>query len=131
MIDIGSVAALAVMGFVFGTFSYELLRRPQKDRLRLTAMSLFGVILGEAAVTGGLAGGPAVLGLHPVAAMIASFAAIYVDVAWREHKIWPWDIIGDLKQVGEPFKAVSKLKISVGNNATSSSESDSQESKVA
>ena len=125
MIDIGSVAALVVMGFVFGTFSYELLRRPQSDRLRLTGMSLFGVIIGEAIVTGGVAGGPAVLGLHPIAAMISAFAAVYLDVAWREHLVWPWDIIGDLKHVGEPFKAVSKLKISVG------SDSDEQHSKVA
>ena len=130
MIDIGSVAALVVMGFVFGTFSYELLRRPQKDRLRLTGMSLFGVILGEAIVTGGVAGGPAVLGLHPIAAMISSFAAVYLDVAWREHKIWPWDLIGDLKQVGEPFKAVSKLKISVGSNSASDS-SDIEQPKAA
>jgi len=125
MIDIGSVAALVVMGFVFGTFSYELLRRPQKDRLRLTGMSLFGVIIGEAVVSSGVAGGPAVMGLHPITAMIGSFASIYLDVAWREHKIWPWDIIGDLKQVGEPFKAISKFKISVG------SESSDEQSKAA
>ena len=125
MIDIGSVAVLVVMGFVFGTFSYELLRRPQKDRLRLTGMSLFGVIISETVVTTGIAGGPIIFGLHPVAALVASFAAIYLDVAWREHKIWPWDIIRDLKQVGEPFKAVSKIKISVG------SDSDEQKSKAA
>lgn len=125
MIDIGSVAALVVIGFVFGTFSYELLRRPQKDKIRLTGMSLFGVIIGEAAVTNGLIAGPAVMGLHPFVAGIASFVAIYLDVAWREHKVWPWDIIGDLKQVGEPFKAVSKLKISIG------SESGDQKSKAA
>lgn len=125
MIDIGSVAALVVMGFVFGTFSYELLRRPQKDKLRLMGMSLFGVIIGEAVVTSGIEGGPVVMGLHPVAAMIASFAAVYLDVAWQERKIWPWDIVGDLKQIGEPFKVVSKLKISMANG------SDEQKSKAA
>ena len=130
MIDIGNVAALVVMGFVFGTFSYELLRRPQKDRLRLIGMSLFGVIIGEAVVTSGVVGGPMVMGLHPIAAMISSFAAVYLDVAWREHKVWPWDIIGDLKQVGEPFKAVSKLKISLGNNSADSA-SDAEQSKAA
>lgn len=113
MIDIGSVAALVIMGFVFGTFSYEFLRRPQKDRLRLTGMSLFGVIIGEAVVSSGVVGGPLVLGLHPIAALVASFTAVYVDVAWQEHKIWPWDIIRDIQQVVQPFKAVSKLKISV------------------
>jgi hypothetical protein len=126
MIDIGSIAALVVMGFVFGTFSYELLRRPQKDKIRLTGMSLFGVIIAEALIVNGLAGGPVVMGLHPIAAMVASFVTIYADVAWKEHKFWPWDIIGDLKQVGEPFKAVSKLRVfSLG------SDSDEQKSKAA
>ncbi|MDA1279450.1 MAG: hypothetical protein O3B95_05335 [Chloroflexi bacterium] len=130
MIDIGNVAALVVMGFVFGTFSYELLRRPQKDRLHLTGMSLFGVILGEAVATSGIAGGPAVMGLHPIAAMISSFIAVYLDVAWREHKIWPWDIIRDLKQVGEPLKVFSRLKVSVGRNSADSS-TDTKQSKAA
>ena len=128
MIDIGNVAALVIMGFVFGTFSYELLRRPQQDKLRLTGMSLFGVIIGEALVTNGVVGGPAVLGFHPVMALVASFAAAYLDVAWQEHKIWPWDIIGDLKLVGQPFKAVSKLKISLNNDQ---SDSDNQRSRAA
>ena len=113
MIDIGTVAALVVMGFAFGTFSYELLRRPQRDKLRLTGMSLFGVIIGEALVTNGMVGGPAVLGFHPVVALVASFAAAYIDVAWQEHKVWPWDIIGDLKRVAEPFKAIRNIKVSV------------------
>lgn len=125
MVDIGSVAALAVIGFAFGTFSYELLRRPQKDKLRLTGVSLFGVIIGEALVTNGIVGGPAVLGFHPIMALVASFLAAYLDVGWREHKIWPWDLIGDLKQVGQPFKAISKLKVSVGGGT------DGQQSKAA
>jgi len=125
MIDIGSVAALAVIGFAFGTFSYEFLRRPQTDKLRLTGVSLFGIIIGEALVTNGMVGGPAVLGFHPVMALVASFAAAYLDVGWREHKIWPWDLIGDLKQVGQPFKVISKLKVSVGDGA------DDQQSKAA
>ena len=113
MIDIGSVAALAIMGFVFGTFSYEFLRRPQRDKLRLTGMSLFGIIIGEALVTNGMVGGPAVLGFHPIMAQVASFAAAYLDVAWQEHKVWPWDIIGDLKHVVQPFKAIRNIKLSV------------------
>ena len=125
MIDIGSVAALAIMGFAFGTFSYELLRRPQTDKLRLTGMSLFGVIIAEALVTNGIVGGPAVLGFHPVAALVGSFAAVYLDIAWKEHKVWPWDLISDLKIVGQPFKAISKLKVSVDNG------SDNQQSKAA
>ncbi|MCH7971446.1 MAG: hypothetical protein IH960_10480 [Chloroflexi bacterium] len=117
MIDIGSVAALAVIAFAFGTFSYELLRRPQMDRLRLTGMSLFGVIIGEALVSNGMVGGPAVLGFHPIVALVASFAAAYLDVAWREHKVWPWDIIGDLKKVGQPFRAIRKIKVSVDDGS--------------
>ena len=126
MIDIGNVAALVIMGFVFGTFSYELLRRPQQDRLRLTGMSLFGVIIGEALVTNGMVGGPAVLGFHPVMALVASFAAAYLDVAWREHKVWPWDIIVDLRQVTRPFKLVSKFKISVDSDQSDSTEQQSR-----
>ena len=125
MIDIGTVAALVVMGFVFGTFSYELLRRPQRDKLRLTGMSLFGVIIGEALVTNGMVGGPAVLGFHPVVALVASFAAAYIDVAWQEHKVWPWDIIGDLKVVAQPFKAIRNIKVSVDES------SDEQDSRAA
>ena len=117
MIDIGSVAALVIMGFVFGTFWYEFLRRPQRDKLRLTGMSLFGVIIGEALVTNGMVGGPAVLGFHPVMALVASFAAAYLDVAWQEHKVWPWDIIRDLKKVAQPFKAIRKLKVSVDDGS--------------
>ena len=113
MTDIGSVAALLIMGFVFGTFSYGFLRRPQNDKLRLTGMSLFGVIIGEALVTNGMVGGPAVLGFHPIVALVASFAAAYLDVAWQEHKVWPWDIIGDLKKIGQPFRAIRKIKVSV------------------
>ena len=124
MIDIGSVAALAVIGFAFGTFSYEFLRRPQTDKLRLTGVSLFGIIIGEALVTNGMVGGPAVLGFHPVMALVASFAAAYLDVGWREHKIWPWDIIGDLKQVGQPFKAISKLKVSVNSDGADGQQSE-------
>jgi hypothetical protein len=126
MIDIGSIAALVVMGFVFGTFSYELLRRPQKDKIRLTGMSLFGVIIAEALIVGGVAGGPVVMGLHPFAALIGSFVTVYLDVAWKEHKILPWDIIRDLKQVGEPFKAVSKLRV-----FSAGSDSDEQKLKAA
>ena len=125
MIDIGSVAALAIIGFAFGTFSYELLRRPQTDKLRLTGMSLFGVIIGEALVSNGMVGGPAVLGFHPAVAIIGSFFAAYLDVAWKERKVWPWDIVGDLKAVGQPFKAISKLKI------TTDSDSEGQQSKAA
>ena len=117
MIDIGSVAALVIMGFVFGTFSYEFLRRPQRDKLRLTGMSLFGVIIGEALVTNGMVGGPAVLGFHPIMALVASFAVAYFDVAWQEHKVWPWDIIGDLKKVAQPFKAIRKIKVSVDDGS--------------
>ena len=125
MIDIGSVAALVVIGFTFGTFSYELLRRPQKDRIRLTGMSLFGVIIGEALIINGMVGGPILLGFHPVAALVSSFAAVYLDVSWQERKIWPWDVIGDLKQVGQPFKAIAKLKV------FADSESGDQQSKAA
>lgn len=117
MIEIGSVAALAVIAFAFGTFSYELLRRPQMDKLRLMGLSLFGVIIGEALVTNGMVGGPAVLGFHPIVALVASFAAAYLDVAWQEHKVWPWDIIGDLKKVGQPFRAIRKIKVSVDDRS--------------
>jgi len=72
-----------------------------------------------------MVGGPAVLGFHPVVALVASFVAAYLDVAWRERKIWPWDVIGDLKLIAQPFKAIRKLKVSVGAG------SDDQQSKVA
>ena len=126
MIDIGSVAALAVIGFAFGTFSYELLRRPQADKLRLTGMSLFGIIIGEALVTNGMVGGPAVLGFHPIMALVASFAAAYLDVAWREHKVWPWDIIVDLRQATRPLKVVTKFKVSVDNDQSDATEQQSR-----
>ena len=125
MIDIGTVATLVTLGFVFGTFSYEFLRRPQKDKLRLTGMSLFGIIIGEALVTNGMVGGPAVLGFHPIMALVASFAAAYFDIAWQEHKFWPWDIIGDLKVVTQPFKAIRSIRVSVDEA------SDDQFSKAA
>ena len=76
-------------------------------------MSLFGIIIGEALVTNGMVGGPAVLGFHPIMALVASFAAAYLDVAWQEHKFWPWDIIGDLKVVAQPFKAIRNIRVSV------------------
>ena len=125
MIDIGSVAALAIMGFAFGTFTYELLRRPQTDKLRLTGMSVFGVIVGEALVANGMVGGPVVLGFHPITALVASFAAGYLDIAWQERKFWPWNIIGELKVVAQPFKAIRSIRVSVEE------ESDEQFSKAA
>jgi hypothetical protein len=125
MIDLGTVTTLVLMGFVFGTVSYELLRRPQKDKLRLTGIALFGVIIGETLVADGMIAGPLVLGFHPVVAMIAAFSSVYLDVAWKERKILPWDIIGDLKQISQPFKAIANLKVSVQD------EPDNQKSKAA
>ena len=114
MVDLGNVAAFGIFAFAFGTAWYELLRRPQTDKLRLSAISLVGIVVAETMVADGLRGGPTVLGLHPVAALIASGAAVYIDVAWQEHKIWPWSIIDDLRHLGRPFKVVRRVKVSVG-----------------
>jgi len=115
MIDLGNVAAYGVIAFALGTFWYELLRRTQTDKLRLTAISFFGIIVAEAVVAEGVfVGGPIVLGLHPFAALIASFAAVYIDIAWQERKIWPWAVIEDLQQLARPFKLMKKVKVSVG-----------------
>lgn len=116
MIELGNVAAFGMVAFALGTFWYELLRRTQTDKLRLTAIALFGIIVGEAVVAEGIVGGPTILGLHPFAALIASFAAVYVDVAWQEKKITPWAIIDDLQLLGRPFKFVQKVKVSLGGD---------------
>ncbi len=114
MIDIGNVAAYGIFAFALGTFWYAFLRRSQSDKLRITAISLSGIIVAEAVVADGLVGGPIVLGLHPFAALIASFAAVYLDVAWQERKLWPWTVIEDLQQIARPFKVVQRVKVSVG-----------------
>ena len=116
MIDLGNVAALGVFAFAFGTFWYEFLRRSQSDKLRVTAISLFGIVVAETIVADGVAGGPMVLGLHPFAALIASFTAVYLDVAWQERKLWPWTVIKDLQLLARPFKAVPRVKVSVGGD---------------
>ena len=93
MIEFGNVVAVLAASFGLGVFWYEFLRRPQKDRYRLTAISFVGVLIGEGIVTAGIVGGPVVYGLHPVAALVSSFAAIYLHTAWSEKKVWPWEII--------------------------------------
>lgn len=126
MIDIGNVAAFGVIAFALGTFWYEALRRTQSDKLRVTAISLFGIIVAEAVVAEGVVGGPIILGVHPFAALIASFAAVYVDVAWQERKIWPWAVIDELKLIGRPFKLVQRVKVSVGGEEAGEAETTFQ-----
>ena len=46
MIEFGSVVAVLAASFGLGVFWYEFLRRPQKDRYRLTAISFVGVLIG-------------------------------------------------------------------------------------
>lgn len=126
MIEIGNVVAVLAASFGLGVFWYEFLRRPQKDRYRLTAISFVGVLIGEGIVTSGVAGGPAVYGLHPVAALISSFAAIYLHTAWAEKKAWPWEIIEDLGTVKSSLKSVSMPsvsmpKVSVGSSSNAAS----------
>ncbi len=104
MIDIGNVVAVVAVSFGLGVFWYEFLRRPQKDRLRLTAISFVGVLIGEALVSAGMAGGPIAYGLHPVTALVASFAAVYLNTAWVEKKVWPWEIIDELNTVTGSIK---------------------------
>ena len=128
MIDIGNIVALVAVSFGLGVFWYEFLRRPQKDRLKLTAISFVGVLLGESLVSAGMIGGPVAYGLHPVTALVASFAAIYLHTAWAEKKIWPWDIISDLRAVKGVFRSVPGLKVSLDSD---NKQTDAQAQPVA
>lgn len=116
MIDIGNVIAIIAVSFGLGVFWYEFLRRPQKDRLKVAAISFVGVLLGESLVSAGMIGGPVAYGLHPVTALVASFAAIYLQTAWTEKKIWPWEVISDLRAIKRLFKSVPMLKVSLGSD---------------
>ena len=138
MVDIGNVVAVIAASFGLGVFWYEFLRRPQKDRFKLTAISFVGVLIGEGLVSYGMAGGPVAYGLHPVTALVASFAAVYLHTAWAEKKVKPWEIIGELNTVTDTLKgsvqgpiknsikssinAVPTVKLSLG--------SDEKESKA-
>lgn len=110
MIDIGNVVAVIAASFGLGVFWYEFLRRPQKDRFRVTAISLVGVLIGEGLVSSGMVGGPAAYGLHPVTALVASFAAVYLHTAWAEKKVRPWEIIGELSTIMGPIKSVPSMR---------------------
>ena len=116
MIDIGNVAAMVAVSFGLGIFWSEFLRRPQRDRFKLTAIALVGILLGEARVYAGMVGGPAAYGLHPVTALVASFTAIYLHTGWVEKKVWPWEIIGDLNSLKTRFRSVPTPKVSSGKD---------------
>lgn len=113
MIEFGNVVAVLAASFGLGVFWYEFLRRPQKDRYRVTAVSFVGVLIGEGLIAAGMAGGPAAYGLHPVTALVSSFAAIYLHTAWSEKKAWPWEVISDLDSLKGTVKSVSMPSVSV------------------
>lgn len=113
MIEFGNVVAVLAASFGLGVFWYEFLRRPQEDRYRLTAISFVGVLIGEAIVAAGIAGGPAAYGLHPVTALVSSFAAIYLHTAWAEKKAWPWQIIGELNGLKSSVQSVHVPSVSM------------------
>jgi len=113
VIEFGNVIAVLAASFALGIFWTEFLRRPQQDRYRLTAISFVGVLIGEAIVSAGVAGGPAVYGLHPVAALISSFSSIYLQTAWVEKKAWPWDIIGELGTLRNSAKTMHVPSVTV------------------
>ena len=112
MIDIGNVIAIVAASFGLGIFWYEFIRRPQKDRFKLTAISFVGVLLGESLVSSGMVGGPSAYGLHPVTALVSSFAAIYLHTAWMEKKALPWEIIAELGRLKSVFRSVPTVKAS-------------------
>lgn len=127
MIEVGNVVAVVAASFALGILWYEFLRRPQKDKLKLTAISFAGVLIGEALVSAGLRGGPAAYGLHPVTALVSSFIAVYLHTAWAEKKVWPWEIIGELDSLKSALETVPVFRISIGSKpAKSTSRSQAQ-----
>ncbi len=127
MIEFGNVVAVLAASFGLGIFWYEFLRRPQKDRYRVTAISFVGVLIGEGLVSAGMVGGPAAYGLHPVTALIASFAAVYLHTSWTEKKALPWEIISDLDSLKGSVQSVSMPSVSVPKLTLVSSKGSSSE----
>ncbi|MFQ5872508.1 MAG: hypothetical protein ACE5JL_01710 [Dehalococcoidia bacterium] len=80
MEQLGPIATYVVFAYGFGFVWYHILDRPVTSWLRMPAYPLLGIILGEGLWATYLVSGPAVLGIHVVVALFATFAAVLLDV---------------------------------------------------
>jgi hypothetical protein len=88
MLDLASVAAYFLFAFGFGLLWYRTLRRPQGDQLRMLGFPVLGIAGSDLGLPGDLAAGPEIMGVHIAIACLASFAAVYLDLALRERSLF-------------------------------------------
>ena len=91
MTDLGPVAAMVAFAYAFGSVWYHLLGHPPVSSLRRIGYPLMAIILGEGFWVGTYVAGPEVLGIHVAVASIATFLAVYLDIARGSRgAIFPW-----------------------------------------
>lgn len=90
MLDVQSTAIYFLLAFAFGMVWYRMLRRPQRDSVRMIGFPILGIAGADLGLPNSFAGGPEVMGVHIAVAFLASLVAVYVDLAVRERSLKFW-----------------------------------------